>query len=182
MRSPSSLTVLGSLTLLACLGNAASVLAQDPFDGVPNEPRPSEYIHWDGEAYAGFHDELTGRLDEGSRIWGTKFVYMSALPRADYRSHDVQVIHRSGYTQPEIHADKWDIYVILDGSGKVHVGGERVNWIDGRPPEEQRPRLQGAQEFEVSVGDMLHVPARVWHQVLTEEGRSITYALINVIE
>jgi len=29
---------------------------------------------------------------------------------------------------------------------------------------------------------MLHVPARVWHQVLTEEGESITYALINVIE
>ena len=31
-------------------------------------------------------------------------------------------------------------------------------------------------------GDMLHVPARSWHQVLTEEGESITYALINVFK
>ena len=63
------------------------------------------------------------------------------------------------------------------------IGGERVNWIDdGRPQEEQRPRLSGAQEFQVTKGDMLHVPARSWHQVLTEDGESITYALINVFE
>ena len=173
---------LCSLAVLACLGIPTSVLAQDPFAGVPNEPRPSEYIHWDAEAFAELQSGLEEELRDGSRIWGTRFVYTAALPRADHRHHDVQIIHRSGYTQPEIHATKWDIYVILDGSGTVHVGGERVNWIDGRPPEEQRPRLQGAQEFQVSVGDMLHVPARVWHQVLTEEGRSITYVLINVIE
>ncbi len=174
---------LSFLTVLACLGIPANALAQDdPFAGVPNEPRPSEYIHWDAEAFAELQSGLEQELRDGSRIWGTRFVYMSALPRADHRSHDVQIIHRSGYTQPEIHANKWDIYVILDGSGTAHIGGERVNWIEGRPPEEQRPRLSGAQEFQVTVGDMLHVPARVWHQVLTAEGESITYALINVIE
>ena len=173
---------LCSLTVLACLGNAAAALAQDPFAGVPNEPRPSEYIHWDAEAFAELQRGLEEELRDGSRIWGTRFVYTSALPRAAHRSHDVQIIHRSGYTQPEIHANKWDMYVILDGSGTVRIGGERVNWIDGRPPEEQRPQLSGAREFQVTKGDMLHVPARVWHQVLTEPGESITYALINVIE
>ena len=173
---------LCSLTILACLGIATNVLAQDPFQGVPVEPRPSEYIHWDAGAFTELQSQLEQELRDGSRIWGTRFVYTSALPRADHRHHDVQIIHRSGYTQPEIHATKWDIYVILDGSGTAHIGGERVNWIDGRPPEEQRPQLRGAREFQVTEGDMLHVPARVWHQVLTEAGESITYALINVIE
>jgi mannose-6-phosphate isomerase-like protein (cupin superfamily) len=151
------------------------------FEGIPSEPRPAEYIHWDAEAFAELQSGLEQQVQDGSRIWGTKFVYTDALARAEYRSHDVQIIHRSGYTQPEIHDSKWDIYVILYGSGTAFIGGERVNWIDGRPQEEQRPQLVGAREFQVTAGDMLHVPARVWHQMLTEEGESITYALINVI-
>ena len=99
-----------------------------------------------------------------------------------YRPHDVQIIYRSGYTQPEIHTDKWDIYVVLEGSGTVRIGGERVGWIDGLSPEEQRPQLTGAEEFQVTQGDLVHVPARSWHQVLLEPGESMTYALINVIE
>ena len=40
-------------------------------------------------------------------------------------------------------------------------------------------RLPG---FEVTEGDILHVPARSWHQVVVPEGGAITYALINVFE
>ena len=171
-----------SLTLLACLASTGNVLAQNVFEGIPVEPRPSEYMHWDAEAFAEIQSGLEQQLEDGSRIWGTLFTYTSVLPRAAHRSHDMQIIHRSGYTHPEIHAAKWDIYVILNGSGTAWIGGERVNWIDGLPPEEQRPRLEGAQEFQVTAGDILHVPARVWHQMLTAPGTSITYALINVIE
>ncbi len=175
--------LLCSHTVLACLAIAQSVLAQDAFEGIPVEPRPSEYIHWDAESFAAFQNELEGQLREGPGIFGTQFVYLNALEPDDDRHHNVQIIHRSGYTQPEIHATKWDIYVILDGSGTAFLGGERVNWIaDGRPQEQQRPQLSGAREFQVTQGDMLHVPARVWHQMLTEPGESITYALINVIE
>ncbi len=175
MRYLCGLTVLVGLSL-------ATISAQDPFGDVPVEPRPSEYILWNAESFTDFKSELEGQLRDGNGIWGTPFVVATALPRADHRPHDVQIIHRAGYTQPEIHATKWDIYVVLDGSGTVRLGGERVNWIDGLPPEEQQPQLSGAQEFQVTKGDILHVPARVWHQVVVENGRSITYALINVIE
>ena len=169
------------LSLLASVG-VTSVAAQDPFEGVPVEPRPSEYILWDADASAEFKHELEGQLRDGEGVWGTPFVWMNAMPQAEHRPHYVQIIHRAGFTHPEIHATKWDIYVILDGSGTVLIGGDRVNWIDGLPPEEQSPRLDGAEEFPVTEGDMVHVPARVWHQMLVEPGASITYALINVIE
>lgn len=171
-----------SCGLLLVLLTPSNLRAQDPFGDVPVEPRPSEYLLWDAESFATFKQELEADLRAGNGIWDTPFVVSAALPRADHRPHDIQIIHRAGYTQPEIHATKWDIYVILDGSGTVRLGGERVNWIEGRPPEGQRPQLSGAQEFQVTEGDMLHVPARVWHQVVVDEGASITYALINVFE
>ncbi len=68
------------------------------------------------------------------------------------------------------------------GAGTVRVGGERVSWTEGQPSEGQRPQLKGAEDFEVAEGDILHVPARSWHQMVVPEGGSITYALINVFE
>jgi quercetin dioxygenase-like cupin family protein len=62
------------------------------------------------------------------------------------------------------------------------MGGLRTGWVDGRPAEEQRPGLSGAQAFPVTEGDIVHVPARVWHQLVLEEGQSMLYALININE
>ena len=47
----------------------------------------------------------------------------------------------------------------------------------------------GARGFVVAMdcpkcfeGDIVHVPARVWHQVVLPEGQAMTYMLINVME
>lgn len=180
MRPAHSLVSIITFSMLAGL---SPVLAQDnPFGGVTNEPRPSEYLHWDAAAVAEIKSDLSQRLENGEGIWGTGFIFERVLQAADHRPHNMSIVHRRGYTQPEIHETKWDMYVILDGSGVVRMGGERVGWIDGLPPEEQRPDLVGYEEFQVTKGDILHVPARVWHQLLTEEGTSVTYALINIFE
>ena len=115
----------------AYLLSVSNVSAQDVFAGISVDPRPSEYVHWDAGVFEGFKSELQQSLREGNGIWGTDFVYLDALPQANHRPHNIQVIHRSGYTQPEIHELKWDIYVILDGSGIARIGGERVGWVDG---------------------------------------------------
>ncbi|MEQ8409361.1 MAG: hypothetical protein RKH07_13910 [Gammaproteobacteria bacterium] len=161
---------------------SATALAQDPFGAVTNEPRPSEYLLWDAETVAVIKAELEQGLENGEGIWGTGFIYERVLQDAEHRPHNMSIVHRSGYTQPEIHETKWDMYVILDGSGTARMGGERIGWIDGLPQDEQHPELTGFQEFQVTKGDILHVPARVWHQLVTEPGTSITYALINIFE
>jgi len=172
------------LLLLLAAFSALSPLAvaQDIFGAVTNEPRPSEYLHWNADDFARIKGELQQGLDNGEGIWGTKFIYDRILEDADHRPHNISIVHRSGYTQPEIHETKWDIYVILDGSGTARIGGERIGWVDGLPPERQRPRLEGYEEFRVTRGDILHVPARVWHQMLTAPDASVTYALINIFE
>lgn len=182
LRNLSSLNLLASAALAISLAVPSTVLAQNPFGGVTNDPRPEEYLLWNAETVAEIKGELEQRLEDGEGIWGTGFIYNRVLQAADYRPHNMSIVHRSGYTQPEIHETKWDMYVILDGAGIARVGGERVGWVDGLPPEQQKPELVGYQEFQVTKGDILHVPARSWHQLITEEGSSITYALINIME
>ncbi|MDA0687009.1 MAG: hypothetical protein O2948_00070 [Proteobacteria bacterium] len=167
---------------LAGSGMLTSSTAQNPFGDVPMEDRPAEYLLWDSDFVAGVKGELQQSLAEGNGIWDTNFVFKRILDDAEHRRHSVSIVQRSGYTQPEIHEFKWDIYVILQGSGLARIGGERTGWVEGRPPEEQRPDLEGYQEFSVTQGDILHVPARVWHQLLTDAGSDITYALINIYE
>lgn len=157
------------------------ILGQDVFQGISSEPRPEEYFHWDSNSYAGIKDELEQDLRDGNGIFGTDFVYLNGLPAEEYRVHNIQFIHRSGYTQPEIHQNKWDIYIIVDGRGTARIGGERINFVEGGSNEGQYPELEGAQEYSVTTGDILHVPARVWHQMITLPDESITYALINII-
>lgn len=178
MRLPIVLSVL-----LAGLSVTVSAHAQDPFGDVTVEPRPEEYIHWNAEGFARKKADLQQRLADGEGIFGTRFVFERVLEAAEHRPHNISIVHREGYTQPEIHEEKWDLYVVVDGSGTLLVGGDRNNWIDdGRSMEEQRPGLSGARAFEITEGDVVHVPARVWHQLVLPEGQSMTYMLINVME
>lgn len=66
--------------------------------------------------------------------------------------------------------------------GTVLIGGLRSGWDNDRPAEGQRPGLAGARAFRVTKGDIIHVPAREWHQLVLEEGESMLYALININE
>jgi mannose-6-phosphate isomerase-like protein (cupin superfamily) len=168
--------------VVACLVLVSGLEAQDPFGSVTVEPRPDEYVLWDAEAFAEKTAVLSRRIADGDGIWGTGFAFDRVLQATDYRPHNISIVHREGYTQPEIHEEKWDLYVVVDGSGTILVGGERINFVEGGPMEGQRPTLEGAQAFEVTKGDVMHVPARVWHQLLLDEGRSMTYMLINVME
>jgi mannose-6-phosphate isomerase-like protein (cupin superfamily) len=171
-----------ALALLALLMLAPGARAQDPFGDVTVEPRPEEYLLWDAEAFASKKAELAERIADGDGIWGTGFAFDRVLEAADYRRHNISIVHRIGYTQPEIHEEKWDLYVVVDGSGTLLVGGERIGWVDGLPQQDQHPGLSGAQAFRVTKGDVMHVPARVWHQLVLDEGQSMTYMLINVME
>ena len=173
--------LFNSILVVAVIGSGLVAVAQDVFQGITKDPRPEEYIHWNSASFMEIKSELQQSLREGSGIFGTDFVYLNGLPAREHRAHNVQFIHRSGYTQPEIHENKWDIYVIIDGHGTARIGGERVNFIEGGPNEGQYPELEGAQEYQVETGDILHVPARVWHQMVTDPNETITYALINII-
>jgi mannose-6-phosphate isomerase-like protein (cupin superfamily) len=170
------------VALASALGWSQPASSQDAFSRVTVEPRPEEHLHWDAEAFRTKRAELEQRIASGAGIWGTGFAFDRVIDDAPYRPHSMSIVYREGYTQPEIHQLKWDIYVVLEGSGTVLMGGLRTNWMSDRPAEGQRPQLEGAEAFRVAAGDIVHIPARVWHQLVLEEGQSMLYALININE
>ena len=56
------------ILLLGALAPASlsSLSAQDRFGSVTNEPRPSEYLHWDASAVAEIKAELQQGLADGN--------------------------------------------------------------------------------------------------------------------
>ncbi len=173
----------GVLFFLVLFSLTPPLYAQTLVSEVEVEPRPEEYLHWDEAAIAAEQAKLAKRVEESEGLFGTGFSYNNILGAASHRPHYMSIVYREGYTQPEIHELKWDVFLILEGSGTMLIGGKRTGWIDdGRPISEQHPQLEGAQEFEVTVGDIIHVPARVWHQIVLPKGESLTHAVINIIE
>jgi mannose-6-phosphate isomerase-like protein (cupin superfamily) len=175
-------SMVGLAVLTSAIVGSSPASGQDNFSRVTVEPRPEEHLHWDAEAFAAKRAELEQRIASGAGIWGTGFAFDRVIDDAPYRPHSMSIVLREGYTQPEIHQLKWDIYVVLEGSGTVLMGGLRTNWRPDLPAEQQRPELEGAEAFRVTAGDMVHIPARVWHQLVLEEGESMLYALININE
>ena len=95
------------LTVVCFLALPLAVQAQDQ----------AEYIHWDAASLQAFHDQLTKQLSDDP---DSGLAFTDALARSDARHHYVQVIHRRGYSRPEIHPELTDVYVILGGSRHHH--------------------------------------------------------------
>ena len=108
----------------------------------------------------------------------------SPLPESEDRSHFLSVVHRSGYSWAESHDSIADFYIILEGSGTLLLGGEMVDTlsVDGRPGEWRAPRLEAAQRYTVSKGDLINIPSKVPHQWDLSEEEAVTYVIVKVLE
>ncbi len=93
-------------------------------------------------------------------------------------THGMLVIHREVTADPELHEKLNDFFVVLDGEGAVKVGGMVSGARPLKPYEKLAQRLDGGTLYEVRQGDVLFVPANVWHQVIVGEGKKLTAVLI----
>ena len=73
---------LYSLILFACPASAGNVLAQNVFEGISVEPRPSEHMHWDTEPFAEIQSDLEQLLEDSSRICPPSSIYLNRQQRA----------------------------------------------------------------------------------------------------
>lgn len=79
----------------------------------------------------------------------------------------------------ELHEDKTQIYIILDGSGTVLFGGTpKADASAG--PGEHRSQLLGATPHHVREGDVISIPSMTWHASYADPGRTLTYLMIHI--
>jgi acetyl esterase len=106
------------------------------------------------------------------------------LPESKDRNHYLSILHRGGNSWAELHDQKTDFYIILEGSGHILLGGKMVEPIQakGRPGEWRAPRIEGPRRVKAGKGDLINIPFKTAHQWDLAEGESVTYVILKIVE
>lgn len=99
-----------------------------------------------------------------------------------YPHHYTMLAFRRSSGGGELHQHFADIFFILDGHASVLTGGQLVDAKTTAPGETRGKSVEGGTRQELRAGDVVHIPAGVPHQMLLNEGDSITYFVIKAEE
>jgi mannose-6-phosphate isomerase-like protein (cupin superfamily) len=92
------------------------------------------------------------------------------------------VAHREGSGVAEWHEKEADVMFISAGNVTMVYGGTIVDAKTTDPGEMRGPSIRGGTEVALSAGDVLHIPAKVAHQMKLDPGKQVTYFVTKVIE
>ncbi len=97
-----------------------------------------------------------------------------------FGNHFFMAMHRQGDGEAELHESQADIFIIESGEATLLVGG---TVIDGRTTgvgEVRGRAVSGGEIRSLSPGDIVHIPAKMPHQVLVAPGKQVTYVIVKV--
>jgi mannose-6-phosphate isomerase-like protein (cupin superfamily) len=97
-----------------------------------------------------------------------------------YKGHYTMVAYRERTGSSEVHEREVDIFIIEDGEGTLVMGGKLVNSHVEKPGELRGTSIAGGENIHCGLGDVIHIPAGVPHQMLVEKGKPITYFVVKV--
>jgi len=92
------------------------------------------------------------------------------------------IAHREGSGVAEWHEKEADVMFISAGQITMVYGGTIVDSKTTAPGEMRGPSIRGGTEAKLSAGDVLHIPAKVAHQMILAPGAQVTYFVTKVVE
>ena len=92
------------------------------------------------------------------------------------------VAHREGSGLAEWHEKEADVMFISAGQMTIVYGGTIVDAKTTAPGEMRGPSIRGGTEAKLSTGDVLHIPAKVPHQMILAPRAKATYVVTKVVE
>lgn len=92
------------------------------------------------------------------------------------------VAHREGSGLAEVHDTEADIMMISKGQVTMVYGGTVVDGKTTTPGETRGSGIKGGTEVKLGPGDVLHIPAKVPHQMKLDPGTQVTYFVTKVVQ
>jgi mannose-6-phosphate isomerase-like protein (cupin superfamily) len=92
------------------------------------------------------------------------------------------IAHREGSGLAEWHEKQADVMFISAGQVTMVYGGAIVDAKTTAPGEMRGASIRGGTEAKLGPGDVLHIPAKVPHQMILAPGTKVTYFVTKVIE
>jgi mannose-6-phosphate isomerase-like protein (cupin superfamily) len=150
-------------TVLAVLASAAlPLLAAAEMPGV---------VVWSGSELKDYGKKLAPKVNE-------KKLALDRL--AAFGNHSTLVAHREADGESELHESQADFFVVQSGEATLVVGGEVVEGKTTAPGEIRGTSIKGGERKPLAPGDIVHIPAKMPHQVLVAAGKEFTYFVIKV--
>lgn len=167
-------------TLTACLRHSArlrlpSILAAASlFFAMGVQAQTMQSDHWSPAQLKERAKHLRELAEAGS---GSASETLSTYPR-----HFTMLAFRSHSGAGELHQHFADIFYIVDGQATLLTGGQLTNPKELRAGEMGGDGVQGGTGQKLHVGDFVHIPAGMPHQMLVAPGDTVTYFVVKVEE
>lgn len=99
-----------------------------------------------------------------------------------YPNHYTMYIVRHGDGQSEWHRSMADVFFVLEGKAQLCSGGTMEGTKETGREERRGTGITGAICVPVKIGDVVHIPASVPHQVRMTSGETFTYFVVKISE
>ncbi|MBV8817316.1 MAG: hypothetical protein JO022_03095 [Acidobacteriaceae bacterium] len=94
-------------------------------------------------------------------------------------NHYTMLAHREANGSVEVHETEADLFVVESGRAKLVYGGKVVGGKSTAPNEIRGASITGGTEKQLSAGDIVHIPAKVPHQLMVSGG-DFSYFVLKV--
>jgi mannose-6-phosphate isomerase-like protein (cupin superfamily) len=132
---------------------------------------PPEVSIWTAADLKAQSGKLAGKLDE----------HKAAFERlASFGNHLTMIARREADGGAEIHETQVDFFFVQSGTATLVYGGELPGAKTTAPGELRGAAVKGGERTTIGPGDVVHIPARVPHQLLVPAGKVFTYFVIKV--
>jgi mannose-6-phosphate isomerase-like protein (cupin superfamily) len=132
---------------------------------------PAGFVVWPGAELKGYGRKLAPKMNAGK---------VASERLASFGNHLAMIAHREADGEAEVHEGQADVFVVQTGEATLVVGGEVVGGKTTAPGEIRAPSIKGGEQRKLAVGDIVHIPARIPHQLLVPPGKEFTYFVIKV--
>jgi len=92
------------------------------------------------------------------------------------------IAHREGSGLSEVHDTQADVIFISEGEVTMVYGGTVVDGKTTAPGETRGSGIKGGTEVKLGPGDVLHIPAKIPHQMKLAAGAKVTYFVTKVVQ
>jgi len=124
------------------------------------------------------HSQLQGLETKLLRELDTQGAASEVL--GSYGNHHVEIAHRSGTGNAELHETQNDVFFILSGEATLVAGGSLVEPKTTEPHELEGKSIKGGNRTKLAAGDVVHIPFKVPHQLIVDRGKQITYFVVKI--
>jgi mannose-6-phosphate isomerase-like protein (cupin superfamily) len=95
-------------------------------------------------------------------------------------NHSLLLVRREGDGAAEVHDNQVDIITVISGEGTLVVGGTVVDGKTTGPGEIRGQSINGGIKKQMAAGDVIHVPAKVPHQMLVPKSLLVQVVKVTV--